>query len=275
MDKHSISASIVIYNNPQDEIDRIVRKLNMSIWDISVYIVDNYSESNYDPELSGYPIEYYRSKNVGYGSGHNKIISMIFDKPGFHFVINPDIDFNPSTIDLMIQFLIDNNEYSLLGPKLLGVHGEQQENMRFLPTPLSLVRRRLPKAISAFLPDEINTINVTPSSGDEKPVLAPFLSGAFMLFRNTKFRENGIFDERFFMYFEDLDISRRFFNNGQVVFAPQFAVTHRWEAASRKSVRMFLVHLRSLILYFNKWGWVLDSDARKINAKARYFLDMS
>jgi GT2 family glycosyltransferase len=76
-----------------------------------------------------------------------------------------------------------------------------------------------------------------------------------------------MFDEKFFMYPEDVDISRRFFEFGEVLFLPEFEVMHAWEGASKKSFKMFLIHITNMALYFNKWGWIFDRNRKELNQR--------
>jgi len=87
------------------------------------------------------------------------------------------------------------------------------------------------------------------------------------VFRLDCLREVGLFDERFFMYPEDIDISRRIYasKKWRSVYCPGATVVHAHEKASYKSRRMMWIHIRNMVKYFNKWGWLFDADRRRIN----------
>ena len=78
-------------------------------------------------------------------------------------------------------------------------------------------------------------------------------TGCFMTVRTAVLKAVGGFDERFFMYMEDADLSRRLARHGRLVLLPQVSVVHRWEKASGKSLTFLKIHLRSMRLYFSKW----------------------
>jgi GT2 family glycosyltransferase len=84
----------------------------------------------------------------------------------------------------------------------------------------------------------------------------PFVSGAFMCCRTSVLKRIGGFDEGYFLYFEDADLSRRIQQAGwRTVYCPDALVTHQWQRATHRSyvhMRLFVV---SAIKYFNKWGW--------------------
>jgi GT2 family glycosyltransferase len=97
----------------------------------------------------------------------------------------------------------------------------------------------------------------------------PYLSGCFMFVRNSVFSDVGKFDERFFMYPEDIDLSRRIAEKYETIYFPKVTVTHRHEQASRKSFKMFCIHLSNMVRYFNKWGWFFDQKRKKINFQVK------
>ena len=105
------------------------------------------------------------------------------------------------------------------------------------------------------------------SFGYEVPLSVPYASGAFMFIRTSVLRKVGNFDERFFMYPEDIDLSRRIAQISEVRFTPEFVVTHKYGGATRKSLRMFLIHTLNMCWYFNKWGWFFDKERRDLNKK--------
>ena len=67
------------------------------------------------------------------------------------------------------------------------------------------------------------------------------------------------------MYAEDIDFSRRIHRVTRTVYCPDAVVVHAHEAASRKNRKMLLIHIGSLVKYFNKWGWIIDRERRRAN----------
>ncbi|ULQ59885.1 hypothetical protein K7I13_00590 [Brucepastera parasyntrophica] len=93
----------------------------------------------------------------------------------------------------------------------------------------------------------------------------PYLSGCFMFFRVAALITEGFFDERFFMYPEDIDITRRIHRKYKTMYYPDISIMHIHEAASYKDKKMLKIHIINLIRYFNKWGWFFDKERRTIN----------
>jgi GT2 family glycosyltransferase len=95
----------------------------------------------------------------------------------------------------------------------------------------------------------------------------PYLSGCFMFFRTTALKEIGLFDERIFMYIEDADITRRMHKKYKTIFLPSVTVYHHYAKGSYKNFKLMLYNIHGAVIYFNKWGWVFDSERKRINAE--------
>ena len=80
----------------------------------------------------------------------------------------------------------------------------------------------------------------------------PYLSGCFMFFRISALQDIGLFDERFFMYPEDIDITRRMHEKYMTIFFPEVSIVHAHAAASKTNKRMLKIHILNMIKYFNK-----------------------
>ena len=93
----------------------------------------------------------------------------------------------------------------------------------------------------------------------------PSLSGCFMFARMDILRQVGGFDERFFMYAEDLDLCRRIGQVSRTVFFPKVSIMHTYAKGSYHDAKLLRHHIVSLIRYFNKWGWFFDAERRRVN----------
>ena len=83
---------------------------------------------------------------------------------------------------------------------------------------------------------------------------APYLSGCCMLIRTTSFIAVGGFDERYFLYLEDADITRSLSSIGRCLHLPTLSVVHNWGRGNYRSLRLLVVNLISAFKYFTKWG---------------------
>ena len=82
-----------------------------------------------------------------------------------------------------------------------------------------------------------------------------FCTGSFFVMRTQVFQKIGGFDEGYFMYVEDADITRKALAEGRVCYVPVTSVTHAWHRDTHKSARSFLRQLRSMGRYWKKWGF--------------------
>ena len=99
----------------------------------------------------------------------------------------------------------------------------------------------------------------------EKIMDVPSLSGCFMFLRLSVIQKIGGFDERYFMYAEDLDLCRRIGEVSKTVYYPEVQIYHEYAKGSYKNRKLLKYHIRSVIKYFNKWGWFFDVKRKKRN----------
>ena len=78
-------------------------------------------------------------------------------------------------------------------------------------------------------------------------------------------RKINIPQDKFFMYFEDWDLSRRMHKKYKTIYYPLVSVYHGYESGANKSFKLFIIFLRSAFIYFNKWGWFFDKERKQFN----------
>ncbi len=263
-----VTASVVLYNTPKDQLNRLIDCTAGSSQKVHLYLVDN-SPRSVDSTLFHRPgVTYIKAKaNKGYGAGHNIALRRTIDSADFHFVLNPDISFGPEELGKMVRFMENNPSVGQLMPKVVYPGGRTQYLCKLIPTPADLFLRRFALGpLKALASKKIEQFELR-FTGYEREMDVPYLSGCFMLFRTSALKHIGLFDERFFMYPEDIDITRRMHAEFRTVFFPKAIVVHDHAQESYKSKRALLVHMINLIKYFNKWGWIWDEQRTKINRK--------
>lgn len=149
-----------------------------------------------------------------------------------------------------------------LHPALIYPDGRPQYTARRLPTPFDLfIRRFLPEQLFKKSRDRY----LLKDMDLETIINVPYHQGSFMLLRVDALKQVGLFDERFFMYPEDIDLTRRMHERYQTIYNPFLKAVHAHRAESYKSGRMLRIHIVNMIRYFNKWGWFFDAERRKVN----------
>lgn len=275
-----ITASIVTYNNHLLDFEAALRSLVHSPIN-KVYIVDH-SDRVMDLELEleeyiksdetflrhrekGFEIEYIRHKNTGYGAGNNLAIRRaISEGSNYHLVMNPDVWFGPDVIPALWKHMEENPSVGQMMPKVLFLNGDIQRLAKMAPSPLDLFCRM---CMPEFMFKRRNAKFELQDSNLNEILDVPCLSGCFMFFRTSALEEVGMFDERYFMYGEDFDITRRMHRTYKTIFYPKVHIHHKFNRASHKHFYMRMVHLTNMVRYFNKWGWILDRERRKFNRR--------
>ena len=216
-------------------------------------------------EIDDNRIEYiFNNSNKGFGAGHNVVINKLISNSKiseFHLIINADIYFEENIIEKIVEYMKNHNEIGQIGPRIRDFEGKFSYTCRLFPTPANLIFRR-------FLPFK-NIIEKMDYDYemrwcDYNTIMeVPILSGCFMFIRTDVLKTVGMFDTRYFMYMEDYDLSRRIGEKFKVVYYPEAEIVHEHGKASYKSRKMMIIHSKSAIKYFNKWGWFFDKERYK------------
>ncbi|MCP9927188.1 glycosyltransferase family 2 protein [Cyanobium sp. CH-040] len=197
-------------------------------------------------------------QNPGYGCAVNQAIRYLSTKgslPRYAAALNTDLSWQPGTIERLFDWLQRHPEVSLAVPRIVNEEGILQHLCKRDPTVLAMLSRR-------FLPDWVKPRELrrydawyVMADHDYDTVFdVPYLSGCCMLMRSDAFLKVGGFDERFFLYLEDADLTRRMAREGCCVHLPVAEVVHGWGRGNYSSLRLMLVNLLSAWRYFRVWG---------------------
>ncbi|MFC5430195.1 glycosyltransferase [Paraburkholderia denitrificans] len=193
--------------------------------------------------------------NVGYGRGHNLAIQQAASR--YHLVLNPDIDMEEHALVVALDFFADHPEVGLLSPCIDDGEGQIQYLCRRYPTVFDLFVR-------GFLPSSVRTLFARRLARYEMRDLInehdilwdpPIVSGCFMLFRTEVLKKLAGFDDRYFLYFEDYDLSLRTHGAARIAYAPSVRVMHHGGGAARKGYQHIRMFSASAFKFFNRFGW--------------------
>jgi len=262
-----INVSIVTFLTPLKDVLNAVSTCFGSPLVENIYVIDNSPDDSLCESLpSRNKVKYiHNPTNPGYGAAHNIAIneSLIHNIP-FHLVLNADVIFDYRILEEMVLYADRYKNIGLIAPKMLYEDGSVQCSRKLLPTPINMfLRAFIPKPFRTRINDRFQL----ESFGHDSSLSVPYVSGAFMFLRTSVLHKIGVFDERFFMYPEDIDLSRRVAQGSEVRFVPDFIITHKYGGATRKSMRMFFIHAFNMCRYFNKWGWVFDKGRKELNKR--------
>ncbi|MBN1758818.1 MAG: glycosyltransferase [Chitinispirillaceae bacterium] len=252
-----ISIIIVNYRVPEHlrEALRSIGQAEMSDR-TEVIIVDNASGDNSQSLItSEFPdIRWIQLKhNIGFGKACN--VGARNAQGKYLLLLNPDTMIARNTLSIAFRFMEAHPEIGLLGPKILNPDGSLQASCkRGFPTPSVTFYHFT--GLSRFFPNskrfgQYNLTYMDPNTS--APVDA--VSGSFMLMPRALFLKIGGFDERFFLYGEDLDLCYRIKESGHAVwYHPQTQIIHRKGKSSAKSLlRSRIAFYEAMILFSRKY----------------------
>lgn len=265
----TLTASIVAYRNSADLLAPAINSFIQGTTHARLFLVDNSPDDRlrclaYHPR-----IEYIFNggKNVGFGAGHNQAIRQVLHTSTYHVVINPDVYFSDEVLQRLITFMDAHPDIGQVMPKVLYPDGRLQRLCKLLPTPRTLITRRFLHFLTPVVARENYQYELQFS--DYNQIMdVPFLSGCFMFLRTAALRQVGLFDERFFLYTEDTDLTRRIHRHFRTVYFPEVSIFHHHARGSYKSLRLLAHNIHSAVRYFNKWGWTRDEERERFNTQA-------
>lgn len=263
---NNLTVSIVTYHTDSNELRQCLKSLESGIVR-RVYIVDNSALEGDDQVrelVSAIPnIEYIPSGNIGYGRAHNIAINRAMECGStYHLVLNSDVRFDANVLGRLVKVMDSRQEIGQLQPRVEYPNGELQYTVRRLPAPIDVFGRRfLPKSWMR----KRNSRYLYKDKDHDREFNPPYHQGSFMLLRMEALRKVGLFDERFFMYPEDIDLTRRIHKEYITLYYPFERIVHDHRAESYHSWRLLWIHCVNMVRYFNKWGWLRDKERNKWN----------
>ncbi len=265
-----INISIVLYKN-SSTINKVVENIFANRLISKIYLIDN-SPTDELKSLKDLDnrIEYiFNNANLGFGKAHNIALRKSIEEGiPYHLVLNPDVYFDKGVLEELYSFMEKNSDVGLVMPKVLYPNGEIQYVCKLLPTPFDLFGRRFLNfgPFKKYI-EKRNELYELRFTGYDKIMEVPYLSGCFMFIRTKVLEKVGLFDEKFFMYLEDTDLSRRIHKVSKTIYYPYVHIYHEFGKGSYKNLKLLKYHIESAIYYFNKWGWFFDKERKLINKK--------
>ena len=254
-EKFAITASIVLYKENLEELTKTINCFLNTPLKKKLYLIDNNKDRRFENLYSHEEVEYIAvGKNIGFGAGHNVILEQIKTMSKHHLILNPDVYFTSNVIPNLISKLDRHEIVSMIAPKVLFPDGMHQFSCRRYPKIPELLARRFP-----FLKPLFNSYIEKGKYHDkqlESSFFADYITGCFHLYKTEDLIKVGGFDERYFLYMEDVDICKKIEKiDKQKLYYPKEEIIHVLKQGSSKDFNLFLMHINSAIKYFLKWGF--------------------
>lgn len=191
----------------------------------------------FDAEDFFFPVKVIRNRtSKGFSTNHNQAFKQAQGQ--FFCVVNPDIRFKTNPFPALLA-CFKNAHVGVAAPVVVGISGELEDSVRCFPTPLII----LTKVLAWHAPSK--------NTWTTKTMAPDWVAGMFMLFPCYVFDELRGFDERYFLYYEDVDLCGRLQLAGyNVAVCPQSQVIHHAQRTSHRSLRYLLWHIGSMLRFF-------------------------
>lgn len=263
MDNPELSIVITSYKNP-DLLRLCINSIKENVKEIkyNIIVVDSATEEDTElmmrehfPDIEFFPFK----KNVGFQRAVKKGLSE--SKGEFVLILNGDILVKENSVERLLEYLKINSDIGMIGPKLLSFNGDFQDSCFRFYKPITILYRRTflgkfkfpKKHLDKFLMKDYDHKN---------PREVDWLMGSAMMMPRCAIEKVGPMDEKFFMYMEDVDWCRRFWENKlKVVYLPTSVMLHYHGKGSGKkgflhSVflnKLTWIHIASALKYFKKY----------------------
>jgi len=222
----------------------LIKKL---LWDLDKYCRDSHFELiltlNLHEALSISLNDYFFQIKVihnaypqGFGTNHNQAFK---HASGQYFcVMNPDIRLDCNPFERLLSYFTDSS-FGVVAPIVLGVNGAVEDSARHFPSPVKILCKVFGGCRGADY------------AIADRPVFPDWVGGMCMVFPSAIFKKIGGFDQRYFLYYEDVDLcGRLMLSDYKVVVCPQARVIHHAQRSSHRRFKYFLWHLTSMIRFF-------------------------
>lgn len=269
-----LSVSIVLHHSSLGMLDRVLRSLQRSsavahdaacVEQVQVEVLDNSSDPGFRARAAGSITAWPQSDvfrvvyrglpdNRGFGAGHNTAIQQL--QSDYHLVLNPDAELAEDALRVGLSCLQEDQSIVLLSPGATGTDGTQEFLCKRYPSVFVLLLRSFaPRPIRRLFRRRLNRYEMRDLCSGSQQADILLASGCFMLARSAALQSVGGFDERYFLYFEDFDLSLRLGSQGRLVFSPAMHIVHHGGYAANKGLRHIAYFVRSGTRFFRQHGW--------------------
>ncbi|QNM85189.1 glycosyl transferase family 2 [Polaribacter pectinis] len=254
-EKLVITCSIVLFKEDLSDLHKTIDSFLQIPFAKKLFLIDNTPTKFFEYVFVDKDIEYVAvEENIGFGSAHNRIINTVNTLSKFHLILNPDVSFKTGVINSLIQELESHSNVAMIAPKVLFPDKSHQYSCRRYPSAAELLARRF-----SFLKPIFKGVIFKGTYRDKnlnEPFFADYITGCFHLYKTEDFVSLNGFDERYFLYMEDVDICKKIDVLGKKkLYYPKVEIIHVLKQGSSKSVKLFFKHTSSAVKYFLKWGF--------------------
>jgi len=192
--------------------------------------------------------------NVGFGRGHNLALARC--AADFHLVLNPDVEMERGALDAVLRYLAAHPGVAAVTPASRNPDGTREHLVKDYPSPgVLFVRGFVPRALRPLFRRALDAYELRHIDWEREQSPVTIASGCFLLCRRAALDAVNGFDPRYFLYFEDFDLTLRMARIATVAYLPQVRIVHHGGEAAGKGLRHIAWFVRSAHRFFATHGW--------------------
>jgi GT2 family glycosyltransferase len=195
-----------------------------------------------------------RPDNPGFATSNNAVLQST--RARYYLVLNPDVVVMPGSIEEMVAYLDRNPDTGIAGCKLINSDGSLQDSCRRYPDIITIALRAI--GAGKLFPNLPRLRRYLMKDWNHSEIAdVDWIFGSCMVIRYEALCDTGLFDEKFFMYYEDVDLCYRMWQGWKVTYLPDISMIHHHRQLSHRigQIRLRLIHLKSAIYFFRKHGY--------------------
>jgi GT2 family glycosyltransferase len=232
---------------------------------MQLLVVDNSTDATYqarvrnliyaDAEEKFDSVEFlHPDSNIGYGAAHNMALARM--DSDFHLILNPDVEMAEDALLKGTEYLARHADVAMISPHATNAIGQTQYLCKRYPSVLVFALRAFaPGFMREWFRSYLYSYEMRENCGERATADVPLVSGCCMYARTGALRQVAGFSDRFFMYFEDFDLSLRLHRVGRLIYVPQMHIVHHGGYSARKGWRHISMFTRSGWKFFQRHGW--------------------
>ena len=270
----NLSISIVLFNSRLDYVSKTLEttlsaikfaQKNKVLGDVSIRLIDNSLNPQYSASVQEILnrlesdqirlVEFEKNQeNNGFGAAHNQAIRDATSDA--HLILNPDVELQELSLYYAVLTLVSKINISAVSPNAVSNSGDKLFLCKQHPSLLVLFLRAFaPPSVLKIFQSRLHDYEMRDIVTANSKISVPLASGCFMLCKTSILQSIEGFDPKFFMYFEDFDLSLRINKMGSIVMDPRVQIVHHGGRAGKKGLWHFWLFVRSSIRFFNIHGW--------------------
>lgn len=242
MKNTSISFVLIEYNNREEVVSCVKRISALSIdYEYDIIVVSN-SVNDCSP-IEDVNILINNNKNIGFAKANN--IAIKCSGSDFVILLNPRVSFISNNLNSAIAKFLKDDSIAALGPLIINKTGEIEDSARHFMSFKKFLKRAFQKMIS-------RSKILLEYTAEEQFV--EWVNGAFMIIKKEAFEKVNGFDERYFLYVEDMDICYRFMKEGyKILYFPELKIEYTPNRLSSKGLNRYsIIHFKNFIKFLFK-----------------------